>query len=227
MKGLIRGRVEGERLVPYFSRTDIRAGSGDFPEPLLFVDDRLALFFLHIQGSGVVLMDDGTKVRLNYAAGNGHPYRSIGKALIEDGSIPRERMSMEAIWDYFSENPQEMDRYLNMNPSYVFFRTAEDGPFGSTGAVVTAGRSIAADARVFPEMGIAYLETEIPSGRGADGRVILKPYRALVFHQDAGGAINGEAHVDLYFGEGVEAGFLAGHMKGQGTLYYLKPVDEG
>lgn len=221
--GLIRGRVEDRRLVPYHTREAIESGKLESEEPILYVDDQLALFFLQVQGSGVVILPDGSRIRLNYAGGNGHPYQSIGRVLIERGAIPRAEMSMEAIGDYFRGHPDEMDEILNRNPSYVFFQTATDGPFGSTGTVVTAGRTIAADASVLPELGIAYLETMIPVGRNTDGSVRLEPMKTLVFHQDAGGAINGPDHVDLYFGEGNRAGYMAGHMKSKGTLYYLMP----
>jgi len=223
--GLLRGRVEDRRLVPYHTREVIESGTLHTEKPILYVDDRLALFFLQVQGSGVVYLDDGRRLRLNYAGGNGHPYKSIGRVLIDRGAIPREEMSMEAIGTYFQAHPGEMDEILNLNPSYVFFQTATDGPFGSTGTVVTAGRTIAADASVLPELGIAYLETNIPVGRKEDGSARLEPLQTIVFHQDAGGAINGPDHVDLYFGEGDTAGFMAGHMKSTGTLYYLMPKE--
>ncbi len=222
-EGILRGRIEGRRLVPYFTRTEIESWDAKVRKPILFVDDKMALFFLHVQGSGVVVFEDGSRARLNYAAGNGHSYKSLGKALIREGMIPQADMSMEAIYEYFKAHPEETDKYLQINPSFVFFETAKDGPFGSTGAIVTAGRTIAADARVFPKMGIAYLQADIPAGRNSDGSVRLESYKALVFHQDAGGAINGVEHIDLYFGEGDQAGFLAGHMKGKGSLYYLRP----
>ncbi len=221
--GMLRGRIEGRKLVPYFTRNEIESWDANRRKPILFVDDKLALFFLHVQGSGVVIFEDGSRTRLNYAAGNGHTYKSLGKALIRDGMISSADMSMEAIYEYFKKHPEETDKYLQINPSFVFFETAKDGPFGSTGAVVTAGRTIAADASVFPKMGIAYLQVNIPAGRNPDGSVRLKPYNSLVFHQDAGGAINGVDHIDLYFGEGDSAGFLAGHMKERGSLYYLRP----
>ncbi len=225
MQGILRGRIEDQKLVPYFTRSEIENWDTDSRKPILFVDDKLALFFLHVQGSGVVVFEDGSRVRLNYAAGNGHTYKSLGKMLIRDGVISRADMSMEAIHEYFKAHPDEVDKYLHVNPSFVFFEKANDGPFGSTGAIVTEGRTIAADARVFPKMGIAYLQTEVPAGKNPDGSVRLEPYQAIVFHQDAGGAINGVEHIDLYFGEGDNAGFLAGHMKGKGSLYYLRPKE--
>ncbi len=222
MSGIIRGRVNGRQLIPYYSRDEITRGVAPMPPPLMYVEDPVDLFFLHIQGSGVALLDDGERVRLNYASGNGRRYGSLGKALIEDGKIPASEMSMESIRRYFNENPNQMNDYFSINESYVFFRTSGDGPYGSTGALVTAGRTIAADATLYPELGVAYLETEIPVGRNPDGSVKTGLYQAIVFHQDAGGAITGP-HIDLYYGEGGHAGYLAGHTKTSGTLYYLKP----
>jgi len=223
--GYIHGRVDGGRLVPYYSRAEIEDGGALREEPIMYADDRLALFFMHVQGSGVAMFDDGSRARLAYAGGNGHPYSSLGKMLIDDGRISKDRMSMEAIRDYFAARPDELDGYLRKNASYVFFKIADGGPFGSTGTTVTPGRAIAADAATFPDMGIAYLETGVPAGKNADGTVKLQPYRAVIFHQDAGAAITGPARVDLYFGEGEQAAFMAGNMKSRGTLYYLAPKE--
>ncbi len=220
--GKIKGTVKGRELVPYYKRDEIENGSGFKQIPILYVDDKVALFFLHIQGSGVVQMEDGSRIRLNYADNNGFSYASIGKKMIENNEIPREKMSMEAIKEYFREHPDKVDYYFNQNPSYVFFREEEGGPYGSTGAVVTPSRSIAADATYFPKYGLAYIETDIPDSKNEDGSVRTTPLSAMVFDQDSGGAIKGAGRVDIYFGEGDEAAFRAGFMKYNGNIYYLK-----
>jgi membrane-bound lytic murein transglycosylase A len=220
--GRIKGAVKGRELVPYYRRKEIENGSGFNQSPILYVDDKVALFFLHIQGSGIAQMEDGSTIRLNYADNNGFSYVSIGRRLIEDNEVPREHMSMDAIRDYFMEHPEKIDHYFNQNPSYVFFKEDTDGPYGSTGAVVTPFRSVAADGNYFPKFGPAYIETEIPDGKGEDGSVKTKPVSVLVFDQDSGGAIKGPGRIDIYFGEGEEAAFRAGYMKYSGSLYYLK-----
>ncbi len=220
--GKVKGTVKGRELVPYYRREEIESKVGFKQNPLLYVDDKVALFFLHIQGSGIVEMQDGSRIRLNYADNNGFSYVSVGKQLISDDEIPREQMSMEAIRDYFQRRPEKMDHYFNQNPSYVFFKEDTGGPFGSSGAVVTPGRSIAADSGYFPKYGLAYIETEIPDSKREDGKIKTMSFSALVFDQDSGGAIKGPGRVDIYFGEGDEAAFRAGFMKNEGNIYYLK-----
>ena len=220
--GKVKGIVRGRELVPYYRREEIENKLGFEQTPLLYVDDKVALFFLHIQGSGIVEMQDGSRIRLNYADNNGFSYVSIGRQLISDNEVPRERMSMEAIRDYFQRRPEKIDHYFNQNPSYVFFKEDTGGPFGSSGAVVTPSRSIAADSGYFPKYGLAYIETEIPDSKREDGNIKTMPISALVFDQDSGGAIKGPGRVDIYFGEGDEAAFRAGFMKNEGNIYYLK-----
>lgn len=220
--GKIKGAVNGKELVPYYKREEIEKGSGFKQTPILYVDDKVALFFMHIQGSGIVEMDDGKRIRLNYADSNGHPYTSIGKQLILDNEIAAAQMSMEAIKDYFLRHPEKIDYYFNRNPSYVFFKEDDGGPYGSTGTAVTAFRSIATDADHFPKYGLAYIATEIPGGKDESGNINSRPFSALAFDHDSGGAIKGGERIDIYFGEGERAAFLAGFMKHSGSIYYLK-----
>lgn len=220
--GKIKGVVKERELVPYYSREEIENRAGFNQAPILYVDDKITLFFLHIQGSGIVRMEDGGSIRLNYADSNGLPYISIGKQLIHDNEIPREQMSMAAIMDYFQRHPEKIDHYFNQNPSYVFFKEGEDGPYGSTGVIVTGYRSIAADLSYFPKYGLAYIETDIPEGKDENGNIRTRPFFALAFDQDSGGAIKGPKRIDIYFGEGENAAFRAGFMNYNGTIYYLK-----
>ena len=222
MSGKIRGTVKGRELFPYFNREEIENKTGFDQTPIFYVDDRVSLFFLHIQGSGIVELDDGTRVRLNYADINGHDYRSIGKSLILDNEIPRERMSMDVIRDYFKRYPEKIDYYFNQNPSYVFFKEDTGGPYGSSGAVVTPFRSIAADGAYFPKFDLAYISVEIPDTKDESGNIRTKQFSSLAYDQDSGGAIKGPGRIDIYFGEGDGAAFLAGHMNYKGTIYYLK-----
>jgi membrane-bound lytic murein transglycosylase A len=216
------GRVEGRKLVPYADRNAIDFGREYNPSsPVLgFVADPVDLFFLHVQGSGTLIFDDGCRIRAGYALTNGRPYRSIGKLLIDEGLVPREQMSMQAIRAYLSEHPEDLERVLSYNPSYVFFRplAAVDGPLGCYGVPVTAGRSIATDRGLFPAPVVAWIEGTIPDVEGA-----REPFARFAVNQDTGGAIQGPGRVDLFIGAGETAGEIAGRMQDEGRLYLLLP----
>ncbi|VFN00263.1 MAG: membrane-bound lytic murein transglycosylase A [Candidatus Kentron sp. G] len=204
-----RGRLADDgRVIPYFSRAEIHGTR----EPLkgneiAWVHDPVALFFLHIQGSGRIQLRDGTLLGLEYANRNGHPYVSIGRVLIENGAIAPEEMSMQAIRDWLRANPHRLDETLNCNPSYIFFaeRHTEDGnPAGSLGVPLTPRRSIAVDAGFIPPGLPVWMDTTLPGEKGqakkgkqaAQGAV----FRRLVFAQDTGSAIRGPVRADLFWG---------------------------
>ena len=217
-KKSIVGRVSGSQLVPYAERAAIDGGaiSGRGFE-LLWVDDAVDAFFLHIQGSGRVVMEDGQVVRLGYAAKHGHPYVAIGRALIERGEIAREAMSMQAIRAWLGAHPKEGAALMASNPSYVFFRMVEgEGPIGAQGVALTPGRSLAVDRRFVPLGLPVWLDTTHPLDAAA-------PLRRLVVAQDTGGVIKGPVRGDLFWGFGAEAALPAGHMKGRGRYYLLLP----
>ncbi|VAX19352.1 Membrane-bound lytic murein transglycosylase A [hydrothermal vent metagenome] len=216
------GRVEGERVVPYYDRRAIDrddALSGRGLE-IAWVDDRVELFFLHVQGSGIVRLSDGSEIFVNYAAQNGRKYRSIGRRLIDNGEISREKMSLGAIRDYLDKHPGLLGPTLYHNPSYVFFREMDDGPFGSIGAKLVGGRSAAFDRVYFPRGGLAYVTTEAPVVE--QGKAVgWKKVQRFVFSHDAGGAIKGPSRMDLYFGSGRDASAGAGRMKQSGEILFL------
>ena len=216
------GRVQGRKLVPYHERRDIdfKGALAGKAQPLAYLADPVEAFFFHIQGSGQVVFDDGTRLRLGYAATNGQPYRSIGKLLLDQGRMEMEEMSMQGIQQYLAEHPELLEEVLSHNPSYVFFRPleAEGGPLGCFGVPLTAGRSIATDRKIFPGLAPAFIIGQRPA---PGGQVI--PFSRLVLNQDTGGAIKGPGRLDLYFGSGYEAGLLAGGMKYPGELFFLAP----
>jgi membrane-bound lytic murein transglycosylase A len=217
------GSIEYELRVPYYSRRDIDqlgALRGRALE-IAWVKDPIDLFFLHIQGSGLLRLRDGREVTVGYAAQNGLPYRSIGRLLIDDGKVAKEEMSMQRLRRYLTENPSEQNEVFAYNESYVFFRLNQDGPLGSLGVPVTAGRSIATDSRLFPRGALALVQMDIPI-IGAQGELAgWRPVTRFVLNQDTGGAIRGPQRADYYFGTGDEAGALAGYMNRQGRLYFL------
>jgi peptidoglycan lytic transglycosylase A len=217
------GRIVEGVLVPYYSRREIdQLGvlRGRNLE-IAWVKDPIDLFFLHIQGSGLLRLRDGREVTVGYAAQNGLPYRSIGRLLIDNGKVPKDEMSMQRLRQYLTENPAEQEEVFAYNESYVFFRLIEGAPPGSLGVPVTAGRSIATDSRLFPRGAPALVQTEIPI-IGALGELAgWRPVMRFVLNQDTGGAIRGPQRADYYFGTGDKAGALAGYMNRPGRLYFL------
>lgn len=222
----VAGRLDGESFVPYYSRREIDdlgslRGRG---YEIAWLKDPIDVFFLHIQGSGILELPDGRRVGVGYAAQNGRAYRSIGRLLIDEGKIPKEEMSMQRLRRYLREHPEELSDILAYNESYVFFRFAE-GPLGSLEVPVTAGRSIATDPRLFPKGALAFIETQQPVIDDAGRLIDWKPFARIVLNQDAGGAIRGFQRVDLFFGTGDQAAAAAGYMNRRGRLYFLALKD--
>jgi membrane-bound lytic murein transglycosylase A len=218
----IAGRVADGRLVPYPERSAIVAGALDGKGSVLaWVDDPIGAFFLQIQGSGIVRLEDGTFLRVGYAGSNGRAYVAIGKPLIERGAIAKEAMSMQAIRAWLEANPAEAEAVMNLNPSYVFFRAIDGpGPIGAQGAPLTPGRSLAVDRAFVPLGAPLWLDILVPgAGEGSPD----EPMRRLVIAQDTGGAIKGPLRGDLFWGSGAEAGERAGRMKHPGRCWLLLP----
>jgi membrane-bound lytic murein transglycosylase A len=230
--GTLRGRLEKRtaqesKVTPYYERAEID-GDGALEGKGLEIayTDPVDAFFLQIQGSGLVNFPDGKKIKVGYAAQNGAAYVPIGKFLKD--KIPLEEMSMQRIRAEL-ERLSRFDRLemLFQNPSYVFFKTLPGESLTYSGAEVTAGRTIAADQSLFPKGALAFLDIEEPRfvDPQAAKEASWEKRGRFVFDQDTGGAIRGTGHVDLYFGEGDEAGRRAGVMKRSGRLYYFMPKD--
>jgi membrane-bound lytic murein transglycosylase A len=222
-KKAIIGRKVDQTVVPYFSREEIDSQGSILNKgyELLWVTDPIDLFFLHIQGSGKVILDDRNVRNLGYQCSNGRAYRSIGRLLIEEGKIEKEEMSLQKIRSYLRSHPEEVERILNHNESYVFFRFVDEGPLGAIQVPLTAGRSIATDLRLFPRAAPAFVETEKPL---MDENGLLESWQdfgRFVLNQDTGGAIRGPGRADIFWGSGPYAELAAGHMKQAGTLYFL------
>ncbi len=215
----LRGRVEGRRVIPYFERGEIDGTTNPLAgNELFWVADPVELFFLHIQGSGRILLPDGEKVMLSYANQNGHPYHSIGKLLLERGAMSREQMSMQNIRRWVNENPEAGRKLLDENPSYVFFRELAHGiesPPGALGIPLSAERSLAVDRRTIPLGAPVFLAASWPNTG--------EPLNRLMVAQDTGGAIKGRVRADFFWGMGADAGALAGRMKQQGRLWVFLP----
>ena len=219
----ITGRLAGQAFLPYHDRREIEQEKvlQDKAEALAWVNDQVDLFFLQIQGSGKISLDSGELINVHYHSQNGHPYRSIGKLLIEEGKILKKEMSMQKLREYLGNHPQEVEAILNHNPSYVFFSIEEKGPFGALNVMLTPGRSIAVDKRVFPMAALAFIETLKPLTDGTGQILNWTDCTRFVLNQDTGGAIRGPGRADLFWGNGAYAEIAAGHMQHPGSLYLL------
>lgn len=214
----LRGRLEGHKVLPYWSRAQIEAAGEAFPaKPLLWVRDPVEFFFLQVQGSGQVQFADGSRVRLAYADQNGHPYKSIGRWLIDKGELTLAQAGMAGIQNWARANPQRLSELLNANPSYIFFREEAangEGPKGSLGVPLSGGRAIAVDTKTIPLGAPVFMSFAMPDG---------KPMQRLVLAQDTGGAIRGRVRADFFWGFGNDAGKLAGQMRQPGRMWLLWP----
>ena len=219
----IKGRLEGKKLVPYPSRREMREGNKPKSKVIAWARDPVELFFLEVQGSGTLNLPGGDTMRIGWAGGNGRKYRSIGRLLIDEGAIPKERMSMQALRAWLADNPDEIQRVLEYNDSVVFFRPLDGPPLGSLGLPVIPERSVAMDHKLFPSGALAFLETEIPA-MGEDGATVSAGRLGrFVLNHDTGGAIRGADRADLFWGRGDLAAERAGLMKQPGRLVFLLP----
>jgi len=218
------GRMEDGSLVPYYTRGEIEKGQLLAGQELVYLADPVEAFVLHVQGSGRVQLADGSLRRVQFAAKNGHEYRSIGRRLVEKGVLRKEEATMPRIVRYLKEHPEEQEAVLHYNDSFIFFRWGDDaagGPLGCLGEPLTPGRSVALDQDCFPPGGIAFLTTRKPRINAADEIIGWEPLTRFVVNQDSGSAITGPGRLDLFWGGGGYAEVAAGTMKHPGTLYFL------
>lgn len=212
----ITGQIQDGAFVPYWDRAQIDDGALDGRGlEIVWVDDPVAAFFLHIQGSGRVELADGGELRVGYAGQNGRPYFAIGRELVARGELTKDEVSLQTIRAWLKAHPDQAAELMEMNASYIFFRRLEGpGPIGAQGVPLTPERSLAVD-RDFVPLGLpVWLDTSLPDGA---------PYRRLMVAQDTGGAIDGPVRGDVFFGAGPRAEELAGHMKQDGRVWLLLP----
>src|SRR2546421_11437032 len=217
----LRGRVEGKRVVPYYSRAEIESRGDGFRAPVIgWTADPVELFFLQIQGSGQLELESGERIRLGYAEQNGHPYRSLGRYLVERGELKLEEASMQGIKAWGAANPAKLQDALNVNASYVFFRESADprGPIGALGVPLVPQYSLAVDRRFIPLGAPVFLATTHPLSD--------QPLIRLAAAHDTGGAIRGVVRADFFWGTGLDAGAQAGRMRQSGKLWLLWPRGE-
>lgn len=222
-EGKVALRVDEGLIKPYFDREAID-GQGVLNGrglELVYLKDYFDRYLLQVQGSGVMVLENGEKLGVCYAGSNGFPYVSMGRLLGEEGKLPPEELSLEGIRKHLKKDPEKMRTYLNRNRRYIFFEECTGEVSGSEGVPLTPRRSIATDKRVFPGGGLAFIASRKPfpgackdkQGRRVRGRFVLD--------QDTGDAMRGPGRVDVFWGTGKEAERIAGKFKQTGTLYYL------
>ena len=210
----LRGKLEGNKLIPYNSREDISKDEID-ADIICYTNSKIDLFFLEVQGSGRVKLRDGKIIFIGYDNQNGHRYKSIGKYLVNKGEIPLKNISLQSIKKWLEENPNRIDEVLNYNKSVVFFKERKKPATGALNIVLTQKRSVAVDRKYIPLGSMLYFDTKV------DG----KKFNKSVFAQDIGGAIKGEVRADLFVGYGNEAMQTAGKLKSALKIWIFLPKD--
>jgi membrane-bound lytic murein transglycosylase A len=213
---------KGGGLEPFPTRAEIESGAlADQGLELLYLADPVEAFFLHVQGSGLIELTEGTTIRITYDGKNGHPYRSIGRHLIETGQLAPDRVSLESLAAWLRGDPERGRKVMQVNASYIFFRELAGDtahPLGVGEIPLTPGRSLAIDASIHA-IGLP-IWVDAPTLTHATGGA---PFRRLMIAQDVGSAITGPERGDIFFGTGTEAGRLAGITNHPGNLFVLLP----
>src|SRR5450830_1372691 len=217
----VRGRLVGNKLVPYYNRAEIELDASPIKgREFIYIDDIIDVFFLQIQGSGLVQLESGEQIHVGYADQNGQTYNSVGRLLIERGDLTASNASMQGIKNWARNNPGKLRELLNNNPSYVFFRELPaglPGPLGALGVPILPEKSVAVDAKFVPLGAPVFLSTTEPNS--------AKPLKRMMMAQDTGGAIKGGVRADFFWGAGFDAGAKAGAMKQAGKIWVLLPKD--
>ncbi len=230
----IVGRVDKDKaLVPYYARAAIDKGAlKGQKDAIVWVNNAVDAFFLHIQGSGRIEMEDGKILRVGYAAQNGLPYVAIGRAMVKKGYLQKNDVSMQSIRALLESHPKEAAGVMDINQSYVFFRKLGratgplDGPLGAEGVPLVPRRSLAVDHRLVPYGVPVWIDAQNPAAKGGQGNAAAgaENIRRLMVAQDTGGAITGAVRGDFFWGDGKEATAMAGLMDSKGYAWMLLPA---
>lgn len=221
------GRVAGHQILPFYTRKQIdyqKKLSGKGYE-IAWVKDPVELFFLHIQGSGVIKLEDGKEINVHYCGSNGHPYQSIGKVLAKLNLL--DNINANSIKSFLKAHPEMLPEILSYNEGYIFFEIVKDGPRGSIDEVLTPGYSIATDPDIFPKGALTYIVTEEPIVNGQGEILEWRKFQSFVLNQDTGGAIKGPGRVDIFWGRGKMAEAKAGYMAREGKIYLFSKKKKG
>lgn len=227
-KQQVLGRKDNGRVAPYWTRREIETNRSLHGQELVWLKDPFDAFVVHIQGSGIIRLPDGSRRGVHYAVNNGHPYRSVGKYMVDTGRIRLADVTMDSLRRYIEDHPEERDSILHHNDSFIFFEWSEPGPaIGNIGQALTPGRSIAADQQWYPPGSLVFLASRRPI-MADDGSVReWRPMQRLVTVQDTGSGLAGPGRIDLFWGTGEQAGQEAGQMKEEGTAALLLLKEKG
>lgn len=212
-------RDKNNQVVPCPTRKEIESTGMFAGNEIFWLNDPFAAYIAQLQGSARLRLPDGKMITVGYVANNGQEYQSVADALIADGKIRQEDLSMQNVWNYFKAHPAEVQEYTWRNPRYVFFGEMTGNPRGCLNQPVTPLRTIATDKEVFPRAALAFLRARLPKKVGAG--IAISPYEGFALDQDAGGAIRAAGRSDIYMGIGDDAAGLAGRMYQEGRLYYI------
>jgi len=205
------------RRKPYFDRAaiDYRGALKGKRLEIAWAKDPIDVFFLHIQGSGRLVLPDGAVKHVLYAGANGQPYVGLARKLIDMGLMTREEMSMQKTRALLQAHPDKMQEWLSLNPKYIFFKLSDSGPYGAMGALLTPMVSAASDKYYIPLGGVMAVQADLP---GFGGQAAER-FAGLVLAQDTG--VMKQNHLDLFCGSGEKAIHQAGHMKGRAMVHVL------
>ena len=221
-KKAIIGRRANGAIVPYWTRREIERHNLLHGQELVWLKDPFDAFVIHVQGSGIIRLPDGSRRGIHYAAKNGHSYRSIGALVARTSRIPPAHVTITSLRRYIEQHPEEREEILHHNDSFIFFKLGEAGAaIGNLGQPLTAGRSVAADQQWYPPGALVYIDSRQPVITN-DGQVKKwRSLRRLATVQDTGSALSGPNRLDIFWGTGDQAGIEAGQMKEEGKVYLL------
>lgn len=208
----LRGRLEGNKIVPYYTREEIALNNPN-AEVICYVDSKIDLFFLEIQGSGRVRLENGKFLFVGYANQNGHKYRAIGRYLVQIGALQKDEVSLQSIKQYLLSHPENVDTVLNYNKSVVYFSLRKQAATGALGIELIPYRSVAVDRKYIPLGSLLFLHAQDKKKR----------IDLIVNAHDTGGAIKGAVRADLFLGYGDKAMHIAGRLKADLELWFLLP----
>lgn len=218
--GEVRGRRVGQRVVTYPTRADIEKSGMLAGSELVWLRDVFEAYLVHVQGSAALLLPDGSTFHVGYAGNNGHVYVSVARALVADGKLREDELSLDEVRGYFQAHPEDVERYLHRNPRFIFFGVADGStwPRGSLGVRLTPLRSLATDKSVFPPGGVVLVVTRAPD---PDDPGRQRRFVQFMLDQDAGGAIRSAGRADIFYGASPAAEARAGRQYSEGELYYV------
>lgn len=225
-KDFFFARKTGNSITEYFDRAMIENGALDNRGLELFwFESRIDIFFIHIQGSARLILEDGSVHRISYAGKSGHPFTAIGKLLIEQGYLSKENVTMQSIRAWLENNPSQADGLMQKNRSYIFFQEIDHiypnlGPVAAAGVPLSAGRSLAIDHRLHTFGSPIWVSTHSPLPHSK------QPFSRLMIAQDTGSAIVGPSRGDLFIGTGFKAGQIAGAIKHKAEFILFSPKGE-